>query len=138
MTSPSVRRAGETTTAPHGCSLGDTGLMSDLKKVYVARGPGDAHLLRGMLESEGIRVVVRGDDFVPLQGGGLFHVETRPSVWVLEDEHFQRAVEIADEYSRRSSEAPEVPAETWTCASCGEHVEAQFTDCWMCGTERDG
>ena len=118
-----------------GCG---SGLMSDLKKVYVARGPGDAHVLRGLLESEGVRVVVRGDDFVPLQGGGLFHVETRPSVWVLDDEHFQRAREIADDYARRSGEAPEVSAETWTCPSCGEHVEAQFTACWMCGNERDG
>ena len=41
--------------------------MSDLKKVYVARGPGDAHLLRGLLESAGIQAIVRGDDFVPLQ-----------------------------------------------------------------------
>ena len=112
--------------------------MSDLKKVYVARGPGDAHVLRGLLESEGIRVVVRGDDFVPLQGGGLFHVETRPSIWVLDDELFHRAVEIADDYARRSSEAAEISSETWTCPACGEHVEAQFTDCWMCGNERGG
>lgn len=42
----------------------------DLKRVYVAQGPGDAHLLRGLLELEGIDVLIRGDDFVPLQGGG--------------------------------------------------------------------
>jgi len=39
--------------------------MSDLKRIYQARGSGDAHLLRGLLEAEGIAVVVRGDDFVP-------------------------------------------------------------------------
>ena len=110
--------------------------MSDLKKVYVARGPGDAHVLRGLLESQGIRVVVRGDDFVPLQGGGLFHLETRPSVWVLEDEHFTRAWEVARDYERRTGEAAQPSPECWACPSCGEQVEMQFTDCWQCGAAR--
>ena len=60
--------------------------MADLKKIYVAIGPGDAHVLRGLLEVEGIDAVIRGDDMVPLQGGSLFHIETRPSVWVLDDD----------------------------------------------------
>ncbi len=113
--------------------------MADLRKVYVARGPGDAHLLRGLLESEGIRVVVRGDDFVPLQGGGLFHVETRPSVWVLDDEHFARALAIANEYQAgtgRGGELSGAGGGDWTCAACGEHLEAQFSDCWRCGAAR--
>jgi len=25
-------------------------------------------------------------------------------------------------------------AESWTCTNCGEVLEAQFTDCWNCGT----
>ena len=79
--------------------------MSDLKKLYTAKGPGDAHVLRGLLESEGIDVAIRGDDFVPLQGGGLFHVETRPSIWVLDDERYARAQEMAAEYARQGSHA---------------------------------
>ena len=103
------------------------GPMSDLKKLYTAKGPGDAHVLRGLLESEGIDVAIRGDDFVPLQGGGLFHVETRPSIWVLDDERYARAQEMAAEYARQGSHA-DAPvdgsgAETWTCPSCREPVE---------------
>ena len=96
--------------------------MADLRKVYVARGPGDAHLLRGLLESEGIRVVVRGDDFVPLQGGGLFHVETRPSVWVLDDEDLPRALAIVNDYRAGTGGGGGTPAGgdgDWTCPSCG-------------------
>ena len=115
-------------------------LKSDLKKVYVARGPGDAHVLRGLLESEGIAVIVRGDDFVPLQGGGLFHVETRPSVWVLDNDDLPRALEVARDYAVRTSEQGEGAAarsdEGWVCPDCGEQVEAQFSDCWNCGTAR--
>ena len=110
--------------------------MSDIKKVYVARGPGDAHILRGLLESEGIQVVVRGDDFMPLQGGGLFHLETRPSVWVLEDECFPLALEIARDYESRTGEAADPSPGSWTCRSCGEQVETQFGDCWKCGAAR--
>ena len=54
--------------------------MSELKKLYVAVGPGDAHVLRGLLETEGIPAVVRGDGIVPFQGGNLFEIEIHPSV----------------------------------------------------------
>lgn len=116
--------------------------MSDLKKVYVARGPGDAYVLRGLLESEGIDAVIRGDDFVPLQGGGLFHVETRPSVWVLDDHRIARVREIVAAYANGSGPAEASTGEsapgTWICPSCTERVERQFTACWNCGGDRPG
>ena len=115
--------------------------MSDLKKVYAARGLGDAHVLCGILESNGIRAVLRGDEFMPLQGGGLFCPETRPSVWVLEDADFPQAFEIAREYSERSrtgrqhlSQDEKKPEKVWVCLSCGEEIEKQFSDCWKCGS----
>lgn len=113
--------------------------MGELKKIYVANGPGDAHVLRGLLEVEGIQTVIRGDDMLPLQGGSLFHVETRPSVWVLADDaaRYARAVEIAGAYAAGRPEPLEDGEEGgWRCASCGESIEAQFTACWSCGKER--
>ena len=115
--------------------------MADLKKIYEADGPGDAHVLRGLLEVEGIDSVIRGDDMVPLQGGSLFHVETRPSLWVLDDDagRYARAVAIADEYAAgKQAPAATEGAGTWRCPSCGETVEEQFTACWSCGAERGG
>ena len=108
--------------------------MSSLKKIYQATGPGDAHVLRGLLEGAGIAVVVRGDDFVPLQGGSLFHVETRPSIWVLDDDSYERAREIADDYATTAETTGS--GESWTCRTCGETVEPQFTECWSCGETR--
>lgn len=113
--------------------------MGDLKKIYQAAGPGDAHILRGLLQVEGIDAVIRGDDMVPLQGGSLFHIETRPSVWVLDDDagRYVRAVEIADEYAARTqAPAEKEGAGGWRCRSCGETIEEQFTACWSCGAER--
>ena len=106
--------------------------MSDLKKVYAARGLGDAHVLCGILESNGIRAVLRGDEFMPLQGGGLFCPETRPSVWVLEDEYSERS----RPERQGSSQDEEKPEKVWVCLSCGEEIEKQFSDCWKCGSGR--
>ena len=114
--------------------------MADLKKIYEADGPGDAHVLRGLLEVEGIAAVIRGDDMVPVQGGSLSFVEMRTSVWVLDDdgERYARAVEIAGDYAARSQEPAEAEGgAVWRCRSCGETVEAQFTACWSCSTPRD-
>ena len=80
-------------------------MMSELKKIYVAVGPGDAYVLRGLLEAEGISAIVRGDDMVPFQGGSLFEIETRPSVWVLgnDRELYARALTIAADYTASKS-----------------------------------
>lgn len=89
--------------------------MSRVKKIeaklYVADGPADAHLLRGLLESEGLTAFVRDDGMVPLQAVGFFKMETRPSVWVLADDEAQheRAQAIADGY-RSGKRRPAEPA----------------------------
>ena len=113
--------------------------MADLKKIYEADGPGDAHVLRGLLEVEGIDSVVRGDDMVPLQGGSLAYIEMVTSVWVLDDDpdRYARAVAIADEYAANRHAPPEAESSGgWRCRSCGETIEEQFTTCWSCGADR--
>ena len=108
--------------------------MSSLTKLYVAANAVDAHMLKQLLEQEGIAAVVRGDDMVPLQGGNLFRMETRPSVWVFGDERLVRAKELAQEFGRHSSSTDQ-GTPVWAC-SCGEFVEAQFTECWNCGRSK--
>ncbi len=108
--------------------------MSTLKRIYVAANAVEAHMLRDLLAQEAIEAVVRGDDFVPLQGGSLFMMETRPSVWVLDDGRLPRARALAAEFGRGPSPAARRPA-SWRCR-CGETLEAQFSDCWSCGRTR--
>ena len=91
-------------------------------------------MLKGLLDQEGIEAVVRGDDFVPFQGGTLFKMEIRPSVWVLDNERFPRARELADDFQRRPTPSDR-PSPTWACR-CGETSEEQFTECWSCGRPR--
>ena len=93
-------------------------------------------MLKGLLDQEGIQAVVRGDGFVPFQGGTLFKMEIRPSVWVLDDDRLARARELADGFRRRPTPSDR-PSSTWTCR-CGETIEAQFTECWSCGRPKPG
>ena len=104
-----------------------------LTKLCVAANAVDAHMLRHLLEQEGICAVVRGDGMVPLQGGSLFRMETRPSVWVLSDERLTRAHELAEEFA--AGGASDGNARTWECR-CGESVEEQFGECWSCGRSK--
>ena len=108
--------------------------MSSLIKLLVVANAVDAHLFKELLEQEGIAAVIRGDDMLPLQGGHLFRMEVRPSVWVLDDERLPRAREMAADYSSRGGSSTEA-VETWSCP-CGEVVETQFTECWSCGHTR--
>ena len=109
-------------------------------KLYIADGPADAHLLRGLLESEGLAAFVRDDGMVPLQAVSMFEMETRPSVWVLadDDNQYERAQAIADEYRSGKRRPAEPAGAAWRCRSCGETVEAQFSACWSCSTPRPG
>jgi len=108
-----------------------------MKRVYIARNPTDAHLLKGILEAEEIPATVRGEELFGARGEAPLTAETCPSVWVLDEEHFERARELAALYS--SGEAPKgIRGPTWRCPSCGETHEPQFTECWHCGTARPG
>ncbi|SVC76819.1 uncharacterized protein METZ01_LOCUS329673, partial [marine metagenome] len=103
-------------------------------RIYVARHPTDAHLFKGILESEGIDALVRGEALFGARGEAPLTFDTLPSVWVLDTEQVGRASELAREYSRDvlSEGAPT----NWRCATCRECVEEQFTACWNCGSLR--
>jgi hypothetical protein len=106
-----------------------------MKRVYIARNPTDAHLFKGLLEVEGMSAIVRGEDLFAARGGAPVIPETCPSVWVLDETHFERARQLATAYSR--GEGPKgIRGTVWRCPRCGEALEPQFTECWQCGTPR--
>jgi hypothetical protein len=56
-----------------------------------------------------------------------------PEVWLVDE----RDEGIARRLIETASHGPSKDAPGWTCRACGEKLEAQFTVCWQCGTERD-
>lgn len=100
-----------------------------MEMVFATYTAAEAHLVKGLLESEGITAEVR-DEMLAGILGDIPLLQTRPSVWVREDD-FARADKIVREFQRERVEA----GEAWRCA-CGETLGAQFTACWRCSRSR--
>lgn len=98
-----------------------------MKRVYSSWSLAAAHHARNLLEAEGIRSVVR-NEMLSSAMGELPPAECQAEVWVLREGDHARAQQVL--------QSPPVSGESWACAACGEHCEAQFTQCWRCGAYR--
>ncbi len=105
-----------------------------MKKVYIAKNPADAHLLKGLLEGENIPAEVRGEFLYGVRGEVPITPDTCPSVWVTDDADYDRAMELVSSFREGEPTNP-IEGEVWRC-SCGEENEGQFTECWSCGKAR--
>ena len=106
-----------------------------MKKVFIAQHPTEAHLVRGMLEANGIAAEVQGESLFSARGETPATSETLPTVWVPDDEDAERALVILAAYEPRTATAGNQSTE-WICPACSERIESQFTECWHCGAGR--
>lgn len=111
-----------------------TGWSGRLKKIYIAKNPADAHLLKGLLEGENIEAEVRGEFLYGVRGEVPITPDTCPSVWVMDDADYDRAMELVSTIPGGEPQNP-IEGEAWRC-SCGEASEGRFTECWRCGKTR--
>ena len=102
-----------------------------MKLVHTAKHPTEAHLIKGMLEAEGIRAAVKNDHLY----GAYGELAVLPTVWILDDALATHADRLVVDFLRGTA-ASKYGHERWTCAKCGEMLEGQFTDCWHCGAGR--
>ena len=106
-----------------------------MKQVFVARTPTEAHLVKGVLETRGIRAEVRGEALWGTRGEIPLTPDTLPTVWVLDDRQAPEGLRIVEGYSSSAS-ASGLEAQGWRCPVCGEQLESQFSECWKCGANR--
>lgn len=85
---------------------------------------------RNLLEAEGIRATVK-NEMLSSAMGELPPAECQAEVWVLDDAEAARAERVLREGAAPAGGTP------WRCA-CGETLEAQFLQCWRCGSSRGG
>jgi hypothetical protein len=104
-----------------------------VKRVFVARHPTEAHLMKDLLETEGIASEIQGEGLFGARGEAPLTPDTLPSVWVVNDADEDRAREFVSKYERQDKATPSLVA-TWTCPACGETVERQFSQCWNCNS----
>lgn len=102
-----------------------------MKLIHTAKHPTEAHLIKGLLEAEGVRASVLGDQLY----GAYGELPVLPTVWILDDTLAAHANRLVIEFLRGSA-ARRHGHDRWTCPHCGEALEGQFTDCWNCGAER--
>lgn len=102
-----------------------------MKLIHTAKHPTEAHLICGMLEAEGIRALVRGDQLY----GAYGELPVLPTVWIFDDALGMHADQLVMDFLRGTA-ARKYGHQRWICAQCGENLEGQFTDCWKCGASR--
>ncbi|MDQ3777112.1 MAG: DUF2007 domain-containing protein [Pseudomonadota bacterium] len=104
-----------------------------MKRVYTARHPIDAHLVRGLLEAAGIPAEVRGEVLFGARGELPMTEDTLPSVWVLDERAAGRALSIVHTHQEEGAAPAAGPA--WQCPACGAELEPQFSTCWRCSPD---
>ena len=102
-----------------------------MKLVHTAKHPTEAHFIKGLLEAEGIRASVLGDQLY----GAYGELPVLPTVWILDDTLAAYADRLVIDFLRGGA-ARKYGHEKWTSAQCGEQLEGQFTGCWKCGATR--
>lgn len=106
-----------------------------MKKIYTARNPVDAHLLKGALEGEQIEAIVQGDFLWGARGEVPVTPETCPSAWIVNDADYEKAVRVLEDFKSQEITA-HIQTGEWKCDNCNETNEGQFLECWQCDALR--
>ena len=100
-------------------------------KLFVSSLLMEVESLKEILEQEGIVCTVKNQQGSSLAGEVPF-AEVFPELWVVNNDDYPQAQEILESW--RQGQPAGVT--DWTCPSCGESHEKDFTSCWKCGKER--
>lgn len=82
---------------------------------------------RNILETAGIKTFVRNEN---LHNNEVPIPDFFPALCVVNDEEYDRALQVIQEHVERDREASDTEVE---CASCGEKNPGNFEVCWSCG-----
>ena len=102
-----------------------------MRKVFVAAHPAEAYMVKGLLESEGIEAIVRGEALFSARGLISVTQDTLPSVWVLDPHDAECAVAIIA--APQTALAAGRKERSWRCPTCNEFISPEFVVCWQCG-----
>ena len=99
-----------------------------MERLYRASDLAEAHLLRDLLEEDGLHACVVNEHLYPLAGEVPFGL-VLPEVWVTDSRDLFMARAVLKEYLERKNE-PVVGERR--CQACGEESPANFEVCWRC------
>jgi hypothetical protein len=99
-------------------------------RIWRAYNVVEATHLRNVLESAGIHAFLRNENLIRIAGEVPFD-QTWPEVWIFDDAQAAAALELVQKVQR-----PRHGQAAWTCGTCGEWLDGQFTACWNCGSDK--
>ena len=100
-------------------------------KIYESHDRIFVESIKATLLSEGIEHLVKDESSSSL--GEVPSIVSCQHVWVIQEDDLERARALVKQLE---SQADRTHDEPWVCAQCNEQLEAQFTTCWNCGSER--
>lgn len=95
----------------------------------------DAEVIKGLLAENGIESRISSDDCGGMMPNLQFSEGVRLHVArndLLGARELIRDCQKSTKYIDSDAQAEG----NWACSNCGEILEAQFTDCWNCGSSR--
>ena len=101
-----------------------------MKRIFAAINLAEVHHAKNLLASVGIRSIVK-NEMLASAIGQLPFADCQPELWLQDEADAERAQQLLSE----GPLAPTQKGNVWQCG-CGEISEAQFTQCWRCGAER--
>jgi hypothetical protein len=101
-----------------------------MKTVYSSPNITLVSLYKDILEAQGIKCLIR-NELLTGSGCQLLAIECWPELRV-GDEDFAQANRLIEDALSEETQSDT----SWKCASCGEVMEGQFTECWSCGQSR--
>ncbi len=99
-----------------------------MKSVFSASNIALVSIYQNILEQLGFRTWIK-NEFLSSGVGELPPIECWPQLCV-DDSFFEEAQRIIEEALSEKNMTP------WSCDSCNEDIEGQFTECWRCGRSR--
>jgi len=96
-----------------------------MKKIFASLDSTELSLFKNMMDRADIPCVLRNEQFSHTLPLLPFEAE----LWVLNDGDFSRARDLVASWRHPVA----ATAATWTCSTCGEKMEGQFSACWKCG-----
>jgi hypothetical protein len=99
-----------------------------MDRLYRATSLAEAHILRDLLEEDGLSACVVNETLSSLAGELPFGA-VQPEVWVKDSRDLFMARAVLRDFLQRKNETT---AADRTCAACGEASPGNFDVCWKC------
>ena len=102
-----------------------------MRKVYTSSDLNLVQYARSVLEGHKIESVILREHLAGVVGG-IAPLDACTELWVYDSTRVNDSRQLIESAMKKT----ETQLQTWDCLGCGENIEAQFTRCWKCETER--